>query len=143
MTSATDLAALAHCIDVMRRDPKEAQRIDDRLAVEGSDWLEVAKGAAFQCQMAALNCRRGGRRRCLAMSSRIAIRMPPSRRAACSLPGCRGSRQAQYRRLSKPRSASLRGDAEHRLTGNAATPTPPRRGAGGCHPIASASATPA
>ena len=55
MTSATDLAALAHCIDVMRRDPKEAQRIDDRLAVEGSDWLEVAKGAAFQCQMAALN----------------------------------------------------------------------------------------
>jgi hypothetical protein len=52
--SPIDRAALERCIEIVRRDPREAKRIDDRLA-EGSDWANVATGCAFHCQMESLS----------------------------------------------------------------------------------------
>ncbi|MGM4903205.1 hypothetical protein AB8B21_30160 [Tardiphaga sp. 866_E4_N2_1] len=50
-----DLAALSHALDIARKHPKEAERIDGKLAKEGGDWLALATSAAFHCQMSALN----------------------------------------------------------------------------------------
>ena len=50
----TDRAALECAVEIARRDPKEAARIDARLAQPGADWLDIAKGCAFHCQIVAL-----------------------------------------------------------------------------------------
>jgi hypothetical protein len=55
VTNPTDLAALARALDIARKNPKETARINGMLAEKGSDdWLELARAAAYSCQMEAL-----------------------------------------------------------------------------------------
>ena len=51
--SQADLAALELAIETARRDPAERKRIDDWLA-KGDDRMEVARQAAYHCQIARL-----------------------------------------------------------------------------------------
>jgi hypothetical protein len=53
-SSSTDLAALAHAIDAVRKESlAQARRIDQRLA-EGDNWFDIATSCAFRRQRTAL-----------------------------------------------------------------------------------------
>src|SRR5262245_27080635 len=54
--NATDRDALTRAVEIARKDPAEARRIDSRLA-RGDDWFDVARSAAMHCKIARLDLR--------------------------------------------------------------------------------------